>query len=104
VRRALAAAVVAGAVLSLQAAQSPDDVSRAAWQQVDLASGRVLDASLADRRVSRQVQSNKQQRVDDEYDCDAVRLLHLLNHLTQVGNGFSTPTHLTFLSFLFDRK
>jgi SpoIID/LytB domain protein len=49
VRRALAAAVVAGAVLSLQAAQSPDDVSRAAWQQVDLASGRVLDASLADR-------------------------------------------------------
>ena len=48
-RRALAAAVVAGAVLSLQAAQSPDDVSRAAWQQVDLASGRVLDASLADR-------------------------------------------------------
>ena len=48
-RRALAAAVVAGAVLSVQAAQAPDDLSRAAWQEVDLASGRVLDASLADR-------------------------------------------------------
>ena len=46
-RRALAAAVVAGAVLGVQAAQAPDDLSRTAWQQIDLASGRVLEASQA---------------------------------------------------------